>query len=155
MSLAPSTPFNSRILVDYNYNTSASVPSTQPVDPTSASVAASGSLTALDLIQATPYPTTEVINFKVFQTALTGVTGSALAYTYTLQDSANNVTFADIPTLAPMSGAVVSGTTSAATSAVYKVPPVCRRYVRVSALAPVGITGVNGVTGSYGLTLLF
>lgn len=154
MTLAPSVPFNNRTLVDSQYIVTTSIPSYQPVHADSASAASSGSTAAVDLIQAVPYPTTEVINFWVSSSMLVGTSGS-LSYTYTLQDSANNVTFADIATLAPMTGAADSAGTSSATQAVYKMPPICRRYVRVYAAGPAGSSGATGVTGSYKLTLLF
>lgn len=140
-----SFPFNNRILTNANYIVSASIPS---------SVNNTGSTPSIDLLQPTPFPTTDMIDFQVSATQLIGTSGS-LSYYYTFEDSTNNITFNAIRQCAPMIGAADNAGTSSAKNDVYKMPPSLRRYIRITASGSNQVVSTNGVTGSFSLTLLF
>lgn len=128
MALAPNIPFNSRELMDGNFVVTASIPS---------------AATVFDLVQAVPYPTTEVINAYVTltQTTATG-TGSV-----TIQESADNSSWSNVAELAAPLLYTAGATSDTAT---FKLEPGCKRYVRAS-----GSAGSGSVTATVGFYLKF
>ena len=125
MALAPNLPFNSRELQDGYYNVGTGSTATQAP--------------SYDLVQATPYPVTERINVYVYAKQ-TGATATSSVY---LQESADNVTFANIAAFAaPLVTQMGTGTGSATV----KLEPNALRYLRVSG---------SGATSTYGAILKF
>lgn len=131
--IVPNTyPFNNRIVFDNTYITP------NIAGPTAG---ANVNTNSLNLLNATPYPVTEVVNVLV----VTGVQGTAntansknvnvtLQHTTANTDgTANSGNWVNIATLAP---ATVSVTDNAATgwaaqgNTVYKLPPNCNQFIR-------------------------
>jgi hypothetical protein len=143
MALVPNNPYNSRLLEDVNYIKAVTL-------PTSASA-------AMDLIQPNPYPTTERVIAQI-NVSLISASESTLTGSTVWQDSADNVTFANVSQLAGISTYGATGTIAAASQLVL-FPPSVRRYVRVLSTytynsASVQV-GVPDLTGSITASLLF
>ena len=135
MSLASNTPTNQRLLNDGNF-----------VSPTA--LAAGGVVaTSFNLVQGTPYPTTEQIALKLDFATMSGSTTTA---TFTVQDSADNVTFTSVATLAAVTKVVTTPGVYPTGSAVsILLPPNVKQYVRVSA----SLSGAT--TGAFTASLAF
>lgn len=100
---------------------------------------------------ATPYPAaTKKIEVQILTTQSTGANSKNI--NVTLQDSADNSTFAAIPELAAK---VIAGNAAnfPAASDVYALPPTVRRYIRASALGEAN--GGNASDGTLTIALLF
>lgn len=122
-------PYNARQVLDANYIKTTSLPS-------SASTVYSASLDLGDPVSGIPYSTTEIVNFQIVAPDLSSSPKIADAgtVTYTVQDSADNVTFAAITGLSTLVQTGAGGTGAAAATRTIKLPPATRRYVRVSAV---------------------
>jgi len=116
-------PANTRILEDATLKATGTLPASNTTSNTG----------VIDLFNATPYPTTETINVKIDYTATTGNASNSNG-TLVLMHSADNSTFANIPTLG--SSPIVMANTVAAASYTYKLPPGCYRYIKCSANQP-------------------
>jgi len=104
----------------------------------------------IDLGAVTPFPLTENFQVRVSTTAGTGANDKNV--TIVLQDSADNSTFANIAT----TGATVINEGSsayAATTAIYSLPAVTRRYIRGSATGEAN--GGNAADGTLTVSLRF
>ncbi len=119
MGLQTGSVENSRRLNDANFVTSASI---------------WAPLASWNLVQATPFPTTENVQLEVFTTSSIGFTAS-----FTVQDSADNSTFANVTQL---NSVTLQATGSAFTS--FGLPPTLRQYVRVSSSVTVGSGSYTG-----------
>lgn len=125
-------PTNSRALLDPNYEVSIALPA-------SAGAVTSASMDLGDPVAGVPYVTTEIVNVAIVAPALnaTQLPNSATA-TYTIQDSADNSSFAAIGVQAGVGGLATTvqtgagGVGAAAQTVTYKLPPGTRRYIRVS-----------------------
>jgi len=112
MSLTTNTPYNSRLLLDANYIAATS--------------SANTIFNSFNLVQAVPYPTTEVVILNVSTPSLSGSNTTA---SFLVQDSADNTTFAAVAALSPQNINAVSGS---AASVSWLLPPTVRQYVRVT-----------------------
>src|SRR5882672_3212783 len=84
MSVANGVPLNQRALLDQNYIVTANFPNAANTVNTS----------GMDLAQATPYPTTDRIDVNFVCTAGSGANNKNV--NFALQDSADNITFANV-----------------------------------------------------------
>lgn len=141
MSLANNAPVNTRSIRDINYIANIALP-----------VAANTVNTnALDLIQATPYPTTQYVIAQVL-TGASNATANSKNINVVLQDSADNVTFANIALLAnPLLTVTDNGGTTPAGSASVLLPPSVRRYVRAQATGEANGGAANNATLTFQL----
>jgi hypothetical protein len=89
----------------------------------------------IDLGQVTAFPINEEIDFAVDVPATTALVHTKLI-TFKVQDSADNLTFADVATLSAQTVAGVSGNGNAATTLKWKLPGITRRYVAVNIAVP-------------------
>lgn len=123
-NVANASPVNTRAVIDLNYVGTANCPD----------AAANTNTNALDLIQSTPYPSTEYVLCKVLVAAAATGTNNGNV-NITLEDSANNVTFAIIPTFASPLLKVTdnNGAGWSAQSVTVMLPPSVRRYIRAKA----------------------
>jgi hypothetical protein len=140
---ALNAPNNARQLIDGIYVVTANLPNAANT------VNSSG----LDLLQATPYPTTDRVDVNIVVTA--GVGANNKNINYVLQDSADNVTFANVVYLAaPLFQVLDNGNTNVnSANVVVKLQPGGRRYIRIQATGETnGGAGTNGLTS---LQLLF
>ena len=121
--LTPSNlPTNSRTVVDANYQVSRALPA-------SATTVYSSSLDLGDVVSGIPYATTETVNVTITAPALTNGQMSSNTITYTVQDSADNSSFADTILTKAYTGA---GSGMSAATITFKLQPGCRRYIRLS-----------------------
>jgi sulfate adenylyltransferase subunit 1 (EFTu-like GTPase family) len=121
-------PTNQRSIIDANYKITTSLPS-------SAGTVNSTSLDLGDAVSGIPYATTETVNFQIVAPALNATQlPNAATVTYTIQDSADNSSFAAISSLATLVQTGASSAGAAATTLTVKLPPNARRYFRVSAV---------------------
>ena len=79
---------------------------------------------------------------------LSGILTGAHTITYTVQDSADNSSFA---TLAGIDAKVYTGTDAAAVAKDWRLPPVTRRYLRVSILAGAAAEDCSAVSATFAL----
>lgn len=144
MALANSAPVNTRAVIDVNYKVTAALPV----------AGANTNTSGLDLIQATPFPTTQYCIAQVLVAASTAGANNK-NINVVLQDSANNVTFANIALLANPLVTVTdnNGGGWAAASANVTLPPSTRQYVRAQAVGEAN--GSNGSAVNMTLQLLF
>lgn len=127
MSLAGNTPNNNRLLNDYNFVSAKAL------------VAGAGAVAgSFDLVQATPYPTPEQYVLKVDTGAMAG---SNTTVSFTVQDSADNSTFANVSALGALTQTVPTTAPATASVASWLLPPTIRQYVRVSASVSASTTG--------------
>ena len=113
-------PTNARAIIDNNFVQSVSF----------ASQGNTASTNALDLQQATPYPTTETINLKVIIGATTNTTNSGII-TATLQESSDGSNFTNISAFAAsLFTANQAGGGGVETTGTYKLHPNAKQYVR-------------------------
>lgn len=112
-------PFNDRILEDAGTKATGKLPASNTA------VANTG---VIDLQQATPYPTTETVNAYVDYTASANGNASNANGTIILMHSADNSTFANIPTLGTVP--IVQAAGVAAANYTFKLPPGCYRYIK-------------------------
>lgn len=121
--LTPSNlPTNQRAIVDANYQVTRALPS-------SATTLYSSSLDLGDVVSGIPFATTETINVQVLAPALTNGQMSTNTVTYTIQDSADNSSFADTVLTKAYTG---SGSGMSAATVTFKLQPGNRRYIRLS-----------------------
>jgi hypothetical protein len=146
--IAPTlNPFNSRIVVDANLVQNVALPAT----------ATTANTNAIDLIQATPYPTTENVNVGVNTTASVNgnsVTGNVyLQHTSANSDGTpNSAAWVNIPTLG-LSTITEGASSTAATTNTYKLPPGCLRFIRAQVSLPANTVSLADATLT--LELLF
>ena len=137
---APAAPFNSRILQDANYIVTLALPSS----------ATTANTNNINLLVATPYPTTETINVLVATTA--SANGNSVNGTIVLQHTnvntdgtENSAAWANIPTLGTT--AIVEGASStAAVAATYKLPPGCKQFIRAQVTLPANTVDLSDAT---------
>jgi hypothetical protein len=131
MAIVNNTPQNTRELKDALLSKAATL--------------ATGVTTGIDLVQSTPYPTTEQVVLNVYNGALAGTNTTAAFW---VQDSADNSTFTSLSTLGSVTKTVP---TNAAASKVasFSLPPGTRQYVRVSS----SLSGAT--TGDFTASIMF
>jgi hypothetical protein len=136
---ALNAPVNARSLIDQLYVVTASLPNAANTVNTS----------GLDLLQATPYPTTDRVDVNILITA--GLSNNNKNINYVLQDSADNITFANVVYLATPLFQVSDNTNTNFNSAnvTVKLQPGGRRYLRLQ-----GTGEANGGPGTNGLATL-
>jgi len=117
MSLASNTPYNARLLNDYNFVAATLL------------VAGGVAASSFNLVQALPYPTPEQTVLKVDTGALAGTNTTAA---FTVQDSADNSTFANVASLGSVTKTVPTTAVAVAGLATWLLPPTIKQYVRVS-----------------------
>lgn len=107
---------------------------------------------AIDLGSKTPGPLTDKIQARIYSGAAPTLADTR-SLTVSLQDSADGVTFAAVPSVATMVQTGAGGAGAAAVERTIYLPPNIRRYVRVSSTASASTGDQTGVT--FGLDLLF
>ena len=120
-------PTNSRTILDANYIVTRTLPAT-------ATTLYSSSLDLGDAVSGIPYATTETLNVQIVAPALSSSPKIADSgtVTYTLEDSADNSSFAAVTGLSTLvqTGAASAG--AAAATRTIKLPPATRRYIRLN-----------------------
>ena len=112
--------------------------------------AATVSTASIDLGATTPFPVGDQFSVQVATTAATGVDTKII--TVTIEDSADNSSFAAETGLSTL--AITAASSSyAATSRSVALPPGARRYIRASATGESG--GGNASNGTLTLQLVF
>jgi hypothetical protein len=136
-------PVNTRAIRDINYIANIALP-----------VAANTVNTnSLDLIQATPYPTTQYVIAQVL-TGASNASANNKNINVVLQDSADNSNFANIALLAAPLLTVTDNTgNTPAGAANVLLPPGVRRYVRAQAVGEAN--GGNASNANLTFQLLF
>ncbi len=132
-------PVNSRFVLDANYVQTFALPG------------AAGTVhsTGFNLIQPTPFPVTETINFQVLIPATTTtMVPDASTLTVTIEDSADGVTYAAIPQLAAYTLTGAGGAGTAATTITEKLPPSTRQYVRVTIVGSASTTSMAALNAT-------
>lgn len=121
--LTPSNfPTNQRAVLDANYIVTRALPASN-------TTVYSSSLDLGDAVSGIPYGTTETFNVQVLAPALTNGQMSTNTITYTIQDSADNSSFADTILTKAYTG---SGSGMSAATLTFKLQPNNRRYIRLS-----------------------
>lgn len=120
-------PTNQRAVLDANYIVTRALPS-------SASTVYSASLDLGDAVSGIPYATTETINVQIVAPALSSSPKLADSgtVTYTLEDSADNSSFAAITGLSTLVQTGASSSGAPAATRTIKLPPITRRYIRLN-----------------------
>ena len=106
---------------------------------------------AVDLGKTTPFPITEKFYVTLATTTATGANNKNI--TVKMQDSADNVTFANIAALGSLMVTDNNGAGSPAGSLTVQLPPTTRRYIRGSATGEAN--GGNAANGTLSVSLLF
>lgn len=143
MAVSNGTPNNARALLDQNYIASAALPNAANTVNTS----------GLDLVQATPYPTTDRIDVQIVTTGGNGANSKNI--NFRLMGSTDNSSFTNIATFAnPLLQTVDnSGAGYNNANIIVKLPPSCPRYIRATALGEAN--GGDASNGSFVVQLLF
>lgn len=130
------TPVNARQLIDGIYVVAASLPNAANTVNTS----------GLDLLQATPYPTTDRVDVNIVITP--GLGNNNKNINYVLQDSADNGNWTNVKFLAAPLFQVTDNTNTNVNSAnvVVKLMPGGQRYIRLQGTGEAsGNPGTNGL----------
>lgn len=106
---------------DLNFTTSVAFPA----------ASATAHMPALDLGTVIPGPVGSALRMRIDVPALPSL-ADAHAATFTVEDSADNVTFATLPTTGNTAVTGANGAGSPATQFDFYLPPNVRRYLRVS-----------------------
>ncbi len=140
MAVSNAAPVNQRRLLDANFIKNVAMPFAANTVNTN----------AMDLVQAVVYPVTQYVVLQVNTTQCTGANTKNI--NYNVQDSADNITFANIATLRAQ---VILGNAAnyPATSTNFALPPSTKQYVRVSALGEAN--GGDASDGVLNAQLLF
>jgi len=136
-------PTNTRSILDANYIITTALPN-------AASTTVNGTSMDLgDALAGTPFPTTESVNYVVLAPALTTtILPDTRTMTYTVQDSADNSSFAAIATLGTSVQTGAGGVGAAAATYTYKLPPGTRRYVRLSIASGASTTDASATSAT-------
>ena len=143
LTLSNAAPVNTRAMLDATYVVVTNIPG----------AGNQANSNAMDLIQATPYPTTEYVQLQVLSAGGNGANNKNC--NYTLQDSADNVTFANVALVGNPLLRVTdqNGSNYNTVSASILLPPSIRRYVRAQANAEAN--SGTGAGGTFTLQLAF
>jgi|SRR3974390_1022071 len=143
LTIANAAPANTRAIRDINYIANVALPNAANTVNTN----------ALDLIQAVPYPTTQYVIAQVTIAAGNGANNKNI--NAVIQDSADNVTFANVVGLAAPLMVSADNNGGGLTSNAFGVllPPTCRRYIRAQATGEAN--GGNANNANLTLQLLF
>lgn len=144
-------PVNTRAVRDVNYLTA------NVALPATATTANTGNL---NLLVATPFPTTETINVHAVIGAVASGTANNKNCTAYLQHTeansdgtANSANWTNIPTLGTFAAQDNNGGGWAQTEANYKLPPGCKQFIRAQCVTEAN--GGNAATGNIYIELLF
>lgn len=107
---------------------------------------------AIDLGSKAPGPLTEEVQVRLYSGAAPTLADTR-TLTTKLQDSADGVTFADVPAIASIVQTGAGGAGAAAVERVIYLPPSIRRYIRLTSTASASTGDQTGV--KFGLELLF
>ena len=133
-------PTNSRQVFDANYIVSRALTA-------SASTVYSASLDMGDVVSGLPYATTETINALIVAPAVNATMApDTRTFTYSIQDSADNSSFANIANLATTVQTGASSAGAAAVTTTHKLPPNTRRYIRLAVIGGASTGDASGVT---------
>lgn len=134
---------NQRRLADADKSVSIALPNAANVVNTN----------GIDLEQVAPYPTTEAFQVRITTTAGTGANNKNI--NLRVQDSADNVTFANVAVLGnPILTVVDNNGAGYPTGEVFvQLPPTIKRYVRVQAAGEAN--GGDASDGTATATLVF
>ncbi len=145
-------PVNTRILIDTNYVVNIALPNAANTVNTN----------NLNLLNATPFPTTETINVQVLTTQSTGANSKniniVLQHTPANSDgTANSAAWANIPQLAAPLVVIAGNATNfpayTDNNGVVKLPPNTKQFIRAQATGEAN--GGNASDGTLTLQLLF
>jgi len=143
MSVANGSPINVRALLDQNYIATCNLP-----------IGSANNTTAVfDLIQATPYPTTDRIDIQFVVTASVGANNRNM--NFAIQDSNDNSNWQNANYfIAPLFSITDNnGAGSAATNVTIKLQPGSRRYIRAFVVGESG--GASTSNGTVTAQVLF
>src|SRR5438105_2652903 len=115
--------------------------------------AASNQTPTIDLIAVSGDPDPSLFDIEVVVPALANHTDSTKTITITVQDSADNSTYANVTPLIQCQVPGVASTGSAATTFTFRLPPGIRRYVQLTQSVPTG--DGNNTASSVTVSLLF
>ena len=119
-------PTNTRAVLDANFIASH-------ILPASASTVYTASLDLGDAISGLPYATTETINAQIVAPSLASPKlADSGTVTYTLEDSADNSSFAAIVGLSTLVQTGAANAGAAAVTRTVKLPVITRRYIRLN-----------------------
>jgi hypothetical protein len=139
-------PTNTRTVGDANFATTVALPNA------ASTTVYSTSFDLGDPIEGTNFPTPETINLAVVGPALsTTILPDTKTMTYTVQDSADNSSFAAIGTLAAQVQTGAGGAGAAAIAPIFKLPPNTRRYIRLSVASGANTTDASALSASFAL----
>lgn len=142
--LTGTLPQNQRQLLDQNFIVTAAMPNAANTVNTS----------GLDLVQATPYPTTDRVDVQILCNGL-GVGANNKNVNFRLQDSADNGNWTNVAIFAnPILQTVDNNNTFFnPVNVIFKLGPASQRYIRAVALGEAN--GGNASAGTFSLQLLF
>jgi hypothetical protein len=106
---------------------------------------------AIDLGKTTPFPIQEKFYVKLATAVATGANNKNI--TVRVQDSADNITFANIAAVGALTVTDANGGGYPAGSLTVALPPVTKRYLRAAATGEAN--GGNAANGALTVTLLF
>ena len=143
MAVSNGTPQNSRPILDQNYIASVALPNAANTVNTS----------GLDLVQATPYPTTDRIDVQILTAGGNGANNKNI--NCRIMDSADNITFTNVAIFANPILQTVDNNGAGYNNAnvIFKLPPNIRRYIRATALGEANGGDASG--GTLTIQLLF
>jgi len=105
-----------------------------------------------DAIAGVPFVTTETINLVVIAPALTTtILPDTRTMTYTVQDSADDSSYAAIGTLAAQVQTGAGGAGAATATYTFKLPPNTRRYIRLSIASGASTTDASATSAVFEL----
>jgi len=107
---------------------------------------------SMDLGAAAPDAIWRYAYVKAAIPATPNATNSATTFLFTLQDSANNSTWANTTPLVQLQVAGASSITNTALSVKMPIPPAVRRYIRIQQISPAASGANTTVTNVYWLS---
>lgn len=117
------------------------------------SAGATNTTSAIDLGTDEPGQIWRMAYVRADIPATANATNSATTFLFTLQDSADNVTFANTTPLVQLQITGASSVTNTAQSVKLPIPPGVQRYIRVQQIAPTASGANTGVTNTFTLAV--
>jgi len=139
MSVANGNPINARALLDQNFIATCNLPITT----------ANNSTSAFDLIQATPYPTTDRVDWQIVVGASVGANNKNM--NFYAQGSNDNSNWTNLNWLATPLFQITdnNGAGSAAKTVTIKMQPDCPRYIRMYVVGEANGAATSNATVTY------